>query len=424
MTKLLKTKKTAFLILMILFVIVVSFALGVHNATLYNPRHGFDGEAHVYYINYLFQKKSLPKPGWEISGKYGETHQPPIYYLIGAGLMNFTGNWKIAQYINIFVLWMIIGMVGLGLWKVFKKWNQVLIGMFSLAALPMLNIFPAMVTNELLNTFWIISAAVSCIYIVSTKKNHEFYLFMVWLTISIILGVWTKVSIVLIIPTVIFTFILTFLNKRINFKTIVISIFIMIFLIGLLSWPIIMRSQTVPNGSNLINMVSTKEYVFRPLDYYFRLDWIPKVDMYNTQYYSMLGAAWNSFWTDGHNAITPFIKFHKKSFILWSFGFLLLPLTLYGLIKFSKSNRPVSCIVNITGLTMIFIYVWSNLGIYSHYSSARLTYEMGIIVPYAFGIASAAQNRKLKDLLLMLLSVQFIVMISFFWILPWWHVTK
>lgn len=417
-----KEKRKLFLLLISLFVIVTSFTLGIHNATLYNPRHGFDGEAHVYYINYLFKNKNLPTPGWEISGKYGETHQPPLYYLIGAGLMAISGSWKTAQYVNIFVLWMIIGMVGLGLWMVFKKWNQVLIGMFSLIALPMLNIFPAMVTNELLNTFWIVSAVISCIYLIFVKKNKEYFLFLIWLTISIILGVWTKVSIILIFPTVLMTFILIFFQKNINRRILIGSILIMSLLVSLMSLPIVLRSQTVPNASNVINMVTTKKYTFKSLEYYVRLDWIWKTDMYNTQYYSLLGGAWNSFWTDGHNAITPFIKFHKKSFVLWGLGFLLLPLTIFGLIKHSKVHKRYFCIINFLGLTMIMVYVWSNLN--SHYSAARLTYEMGIIIPYAFGLASASKGKKLQLLILFLLTIQFTVMVSFYWILPWWHVTK
>jgi hypothetical protein len=279
-----------------------------------------------------------------------------------------------------------------------------------------------MVTNELLNTFWITSAAISCIYLISTTKNKEFILFMTWLTASIILGIWTKVSIVLIAPTIFITFVLMFFQKKIKRKFVVMGALIMLTLVSLFSFPILMRNQTIPNASNVVNMVAKKEYTLRTLDFYFRLDWIPKIDMYNTQYYSLLGAAWNSFWTDGHNAITPFIKFHKKSFVLWSLGFLLLPLAILGLINFSRKNKQYVHIINSIGLTMIFVYIWSNLN--GHYSGLRLTYEMGIVIPYAFGITKASENKKLKWPILLLLFIQFCTMVSFYWILPWWHVTK
>ena len=60
----------------------------------------------------------------------------------------------------------------------------------------------------------------------------------------------------------------------------------------------------------------------------------------------------------------------------------------------------------------------------NHYSAVRLTYQMGIVLPYAFGIAAAAKNKKLWLWITLLLSIQFIILISFFWILPWWFVTR
>lgn len=408
----------------IVLIFLPSFILGIHNASLYNPRHGFDGDAHVYYIKYLYQNKSLPTPGWEISGIYGETHQPPLYYSIGALLLSLTHNIKSVQYVNIFVLWLIIFIVGLGLLRIFKNKNQVLIGMFSLAALPMLNIFPAMISNELLNTLWIVSVAVSMLYIVTAKNDRKLSLYLLWFTASFILGVWTKVSIFLIIPTVLITFLLTFFNTHINRKKFVMKLLLSFVFIIILSAPIILRSQARPNASNIGNIVASRTFKFRPLAFYTRLDWIYNVDMYNTQYYSLLGGAWNSFFTDGHNAITPFVKFHKKSFVLWSLGFLLLPICLYGLIRVNKKNlKKFFLVVYTIGITMLATYFYINIG-NGHYSGLRLTYEMGIVVPYAFGIASAFGNKRLKIPIFLILSVQFITLVSFYWILPWWHVTR
>ena len=145
--------------------------------------------------------------------------------------------------------------------------------------------------------------------------------------------------------------------------------------------------------------------------------------MYTTQYYSLSGAAWNSFWSDGHNAITPFVTFHKKAFVLWILGFILLPLTLYGFKRISKKEKMYSLYMSIIGFTMLFMYVYYNYTS-DHYSSARITYQMGIVLPYAFGISAAAENKRLRSILVMLLSIQFVTMVSFYWIEPWWHVTK
>jgi len=413
-----KIKKLATFFLASL-IIITSFILGFHNATLYSPSHGFDGKDHLYYIEYLNKYWKLPSPK-----SFPEGHQPPFYYLIGATLMLFTGTWKIAQYVNIFVLWMIISMVGLGLWKVFKKKEQVLIGMFSLAGLPMLNIFPAMISNELLGTFWIVSSIVACLFLVKAKTNWQFVKYMIWLAFSLVMGYWTKQSILFIVPIVFLTLMIMILSQK-NKRGFSIFFSVVIFLIVIsLSSPIYLRAKNANVGDPIRFALTKTKYAPKPIEYYFRLDWIYKTDMYNTQYYSLIGAAWNSFWTDGHNAITPFIKFHKKSFVLWSMGFLLFPLCLYGLIKQLRINKEFSLIINSTGFLMLAIYIFANFTIYGHYSSARLTYEMGIVVPYAFGIASAAENKTIRKLLIILLSIQFVVMVSFFWIQPWWHVTK
>lgn len=397
------------------FVVIASFTLGIHNASIYAPNHGFDGSGHVYYIQYIAQHWQIPPPTeWE-------THQPPLYYIIGAAVMTLCGSFRSAQYINIVVLWMIIGMVGLGLKKVFKDTDKMLLGMFSLAALPMLNIFPAMITNELLNTFFIISAAVASLHLLYTKNKRDLIWNFLWLGVSLILGIWTKISIITILPTVaITTFIFLFRNKAKRSLVLISGFIIVVFFIAAAT-PIFLRGAQTKGPSNVTNTISSIKAT-RTLDFYFRLDWIPKVDMYNTQYYSMLGAAWNSFWSDGHNVITPFVTFHKKAFILWSLGFILLPLSLYGLVKLWGKNRNTALIINIIGATMLGMYVLYNLG--NHYSAARLTYEMAIVVPYAFGIAGAAHSKKIKILLFVLLSVQFITLLSFYWILPWWHVTK
>lgn len=418
MTKALSDKKKLLVIIISSLVIFSSLALGIHNATLYNPSHGFDGDGHVFYINYVYKNWSLPPPNlnWE-------THQSPLYYFLGAITMRLTGqSWKIAQYLNTFILWMIIVMTGLGLWKVFKKIDQVLIGMFALAALPMLNIFTAMMTNELLNTFWIISVIISILYLISSKTKKVFILSSLWLGLSMILGVWTKISIIIMFPFVIATVFILLLKNIIQKKIIIFVGLTIILLFVIFALPLFQRSRTAQGPSNVIKTASNIKNL-RSLDFYFRLDWIPNVDMYNTQYYSLIGGAWNSFWSDGHNAITPFVKFHKKAFILWSLGFILLPICLYGLKESWKVSKLYTIIVYLVGIEMLAMYVvYNNMS--GHYSAARLTYEMGIVVPYSFGLAAAATNKKFKKIILALLSIQFIIMVSFFWIQPWWFSAK
>jgi 4-amino-4-deoxy-L-arabinose transferase-like glycosyltransferase len=394
-----------------LIVFITSVALGIHNAKLYNPDWGFDGDGHVYYINFLVNNHKMPPPTeWE-------THQPPLYYLVSAVVQTIFNSPKAVQYENIVIQWLIIIVVGLGFNKIFKNKYQVLLGMLALAALPMLSTFQPTVTNEYLSTFWIISAIVSSIYIYFAKTNKEFIKAYILLLLSLAFGVWTKISIITILPTVVIALFLSLKNikKSIIFSALAILVF------GLAYTPIYLRTVNFVAPSNIITTATNFSKV-PPLNYFYRLDWIPKVDMYTTQYYSLLGGAWNSFWSDGQNVVTPFVPFHKKAFVLWSLGFILLPISLYGLWKHFRENKKISFIMFFFGLSMLGFYVFYNI-VSFHYSAARLTYQMGIVLPYAFGIAAAAKNKKVFSLLVLLLAIQFIILISFYWIAPWWHVT-
>lgn len=394
----------------LLFAVIFLFSvvLGVHNAILFFPNHGFDGVGHVEYIRYLYENHQLPPP----TGL--ETHQPPIYYVLSAIVLSITQNIKSIQFVNIFILWAIIYVVWKCVRLIFHNPNQGMIAAISLAALPMLNIFPPMVTNELLNTFWIISSVVCVIYLnyISDKKTYN--LFFVLMLLCLVFGVWTKISIITVIPTIIVG--LYFSAK--SFKNFLFYSVITLFTFVLAYTPIYLRASHSESPSNIVH-TANKIIFLRSPEFYYRLDWIPKVDMYTTQYYSFLGGAWNSFWSDGHNVITPFVSFHKKALILWLLGFVLFPLTLYGQFLELKKNRKIFTIMTTLGLSMFVFYLLLNM-VSNHYSAVRLTYQMGIVLPYAYGLASASKNKKLFYLLLILLAVQFFVMVSFYWMLPWW----
>lgn len=395
-----------------LLIVLISIALAFHNASLFHPNNGFDGSGHIYYINYLVTNHQIPPPTeWE-------THQPPLYYIVAASVLSLFGTLKSVQYINVFVFWMIIAVVGLGLAKIFKNKNQVILGMLSLIALPMLNIFQPTITNELLNTFWIVSAGVSGIYAYYAKTGKQFTGAYLFLLLSLAFGVWTKISIITILPTVFIAIYFSQKNiwKALAYCAVALIVFILAFT------PIYLRTAGSTSPSNIVT-TSTNFRAMRQLEFFVRLDWIIKLDTANAQYYSFLGGGWNSFWTDGQNVITPFVPFHKKSFALWSLGFVLLPLSLYGLYKQFRENPKISVIVMVMGLSMLGFFLFYNL-VNNHYSAVRLTYEMGIVLPYAFGIAAASTNKKLLPVITALLLFQFIMLVSFFWIQPWWFVTR
>lgn len=399
-------------------VLLASLSLHVHNALLYEPSHGFDGAGHVYYAQYIAKHLTLPDTNqWE-------THQPPLYYVIGALVIRATGmNFKALQLTNIAVFFLLVLIAYLGFRKVFgKQQAPILLGTFSLLALPMLNIFPPMVTNELLNAFFISAVIISSIYLAYAKKLREFIYHSILALAFLTLGFYTKISIFTAIPAYTVAVIIQLFRKQKTFSTtkLILTSVIGILLLVAIVYPIFRR---IPNqGPSNIASYAKAPPIQKPY-FFYRIDWLLKVDMFNAQYYSFLGGSWNSFWQDGHNAITPFVSFHKKVLVLWSLGFILFPISLYGLVRLWKYHRKAAIVIGTYAITALSIYVLFNIKT-NHYSAVRLTYIMPIALVYAFGIAGAASNKKLKWILLVLLFVQYSVMVSHFWIQPWWHVTR
>lgn len=400
------------------YVFILSWILAFHNIPLYHYKHGFDGGGHVEYLQYIEKNGSLPPAnlGWE-------THQAPLYYLIGSVAMSDPTDWKSAQYINIFILWIIIGTVFILLRKIFQNNQQAAIGASALGALPMLNIFPVMITNELLNTMWSILVIAALVFLLKTKSVRSYVIISAGVTLFFILGFWTKVSIIMIGPLIAGVYLYLLIQAQIPRKIQLLTGAMMAVVVISSCIPIYMRGADSEGPSNLANVI-TSSSEGHDMVFYTRLDWIPKVDMYNTQYYSALGGAWNSFFSDGHNVLTPFVPFHKKAFILWTLGFVLFPLSSIGLYKLYKKDKVYGIFAVSVGLLMFAVYIYYNSKS-SHYSAARLTYEMPIVVAYAIGLAASVQkNRLIMYGLYALLFIQMTVLVSFYWIEPWWHVTQ
>jgi len=418
--KIIKLAIDNYLLIIFALVFVLSWVLALHNIPLYHYSHGFDGPDHVKYIDYVAKHWRIPPTSYST-----EAHQPPLYYFIAGLVTVIFRTIKYGQYLNIFILWAIIGATFIGLLKVFKEKKSAIVGAISLASLPMLNIFPSMYGNELLNTFFIISTLVACLFVISSKTKRQIVQSLGTFTFFFILGMWTKVSIITTFLPFIFSIYLLIRRNKTLFVFVLKSVFFVVFLITLFSLPILFRVSSTKSQSNII-LVATRDTKRQPIEFFYRMDWIWNVDISKTQYYSLWGGAWNSFWTDGQNVVTPFVELNKKSLTLWILGFALFPLCVYG--YFAKDENAVDLqkyrrVFVLIAITNLAFYIFFNYQTY-HYSAVRLTYEMGIVLSYAYGIAAASRNKKVRLIIVLLLLFQFITMFTTYWINPTWHLAK
>lgn len=162
----------------------------------------------------------------------------------------------------------------------------------------------------------------------------------------------------------------------------------------------------------------------RNVKFFADLSWIPKADMFQAQHYSFIGGTWNTFWHDGYQTTVPVVSFHKKALGLWLLGFPLTIISILGWVQLKKHNLKVFYIGITYLLTAILAYVLYNFHL-PYPSELKSFFMSGLPVIYALGIASSyTYLPKTQKLTIALLVIQFLLMISYFWIQPWWHVAK
>ena len=174
-----KTQKYFFPVLLIFASLVLLF-MHLNNIGLYNTNLGFDGVDHKEYISWIQKNHTIPLPnqGWKFN-------QPPAYYLI-ASLVSSLGITP--QIINLALVFFIAYLI-----YYFSKSKVVLL---AILALPVLNYFPPLITNELLGSFFI----VVCLLMLLNKPNP------IVLGILLALGFYSKYTIITLIPIVLISY--------------------------------------------------------------------------------------------------------------------------------------------------------------------------------------------------------------------------
>lgn len=389
-------------------VFLVSVIFQIHNISLYNPDFGFDGQDHQAYISWIATNHKLPLPsfGWEYT-------QNPLYYLIGAALKTISIN---PQFINL-IAFVIIGLV------IYKN-SKSFIASLAFLGLPMANYLIPQVSNELMSGMWIVLCLFLILKIPKIKDTKKYSKQILISAIIIAVGFYTKYTALSLLPIL---FLSIFLNPRFSLSQKIKNAIIPGVLILLLISPILVRNYRL--GGKLF-LLATDFTVMggegspRNLIFFIRLDWVPKADIYGARNYSFLGGLWNTFWHDGEHSTTPVVTFHKKAFGLWILGFPLFIMYLIGLFRIFKNDKSSGIllfsylVIAIASLVQYSIFLPYNFVLKSFYA-------FGLIVPYTLGLSAFSKMGKRQYwLTISILLIQFTLMVSYFWIQPWWHVVK
>lgn len=390
------------------FVFLISVIFQIHNISLYNPDFGFDGKDHQAYISYIFTNHKLPLPnvGWEST-------QTPLYYTFGALFKAISAN---PQYLNLFVFILLT--------YIFYRYTNSFIATFAFLSLPMANYLVPQISNELMSGMWIVLCLFLIIKIPNIKTPQFCLKHIILSALVISIGFYTKYTALSLIPVlVVALFLSSHLSVVQKTKFSVISGALVLLLIS----PVLIRNYILQGKPFLLApdfTVMGGESTPRNFSFFTRLDWITKVDIYNAHKYSFLGGLWNTYWHDGEHSITPVVAFHKKAFSLWLLGFPLFFMSLVGLAHLFKTNKKTGIVL----LTYLLIGLGTlvQYNIYLPYDYVlKAFYAFGVIVPYTFGLSEFSKIGKWqRRLSILLLITQYFLMLSYFWIQPWWHVVK
>ena len=164
---------TAFPKMILVLLAAVWALLFLHNFPFMPAASGFDGPQHLEYVSYIQNHQRLPnaREGWEMV-------QPPLYYLIGAKLLDL-GRWKAFEPSGMMLLRflsLVIGAVNLaliftGLRLIFPgDWKKPLAGLVLAAFLPAQICLLHYTTNETLSAMFVTAALCVGLHLLQVKR--------------------------------------------------------------------------------------------------------------------------------------------------------------------------------------------------------------------------------------------------------------
>lgn len=390
------------------FVFLVSVIFLIHNISLYNPDFGFDGTGHQAYISWITANHKLPLPeyGWEYA-------QNPLYYLAGFVFESISVN---PQLINLIAFLFISFLI--------FKYSKSSVALLAFFGLPMANYLVPQISNEYLSGMWIILSLFLILKIPKINDAKHFRKQIIYSFLAIVLGFYTKYTALSLVPIVLLAILL---NPNFSFTTKLKNGIIAGILSLVLISPILVRNYSLYGKPLVVAQdftIMAGGAAKRNLQFFTRLDWIYKADIFNAREYSFTGGLWNTLWHDAEHSISPVVTFHKKAFGLWLLGFPLLFMSLMGLVKILKKEKARGILL----FSYLFI-AFASLVQYNIFvqcaCSVKAFYALGLIVPYVLGVSEFSKTGKWQyRFTVLILLIQFCLMVSYFWIQPWWHVAK
>ena len=388
--------------ILLTILLIASSNLFWHNISIYNPKNGFDGDGHMSYINYILTNNRLPQAheGWELN-------QPPVYYLLAAPLQSSGIKPQLINVLSFFIIAFL-------LYRLTKSYLAIL----AFTALPMANYLVPLVTNEYLSALLGINLLLILLRISISEGKDRHLKILLYVTFA--LAFYTKVTALMFIPLIPLTFFVKKDKKWIS-RSVILTLMCVALVSPLMISNFVKYGKPLVINDDFVEFTSAKDK--RDLEFFFSPLWIFKPDLYDAHSYSFVGGFWNTLWHDGEHVTTPVVEFHKKPFALWLLGFPLLAISIFGLVKFIRSNRNQGIVLISYLVISLFVLVLYNFRL-PYNNVLKTFFVFPIVVPYVLGIVEAGKNRRLSIVTTLILLIQYAIMYSWFCIQPWWYVAQ
>lgn len=397
----------------ILFTCVL--ALQLHNVLYYPETRSFDATAHIEYITFIQNYRSLPLPatGWEL-------FQAPLYYV----LTSFLPTIKTVQFFGLF-LWIVLVAV---IFNFLKLQSEKKVNENKFWLLILLSTTPILIylTPAIGNEFF--SGVVISIFLVtyySVKKNRLAFDRRHKLLIGILLGA-TLLSKATALFLVVAFLITELIQNKITqqfFKNILIPTVTAVSIGG---WfyirSYLLYGNPIYQPADYVPLPSFAQPIFnRDIRFFFSPESLISLDIFKAHHYSFLGGTLFSWFFDVHTIMVPVQEFSKAgvALVLTSIPFFIL--FLKGVIH-KKNISKESMIFYVYSLLLLTSYVLYNFKL-PIYSTVKASFIVSLFIPFSFFFLKGFSTLSDKQIQLFKLYVIIfsLLVIKNFWIKDFWY---
>lgn len=389
-------------------VVVILFALQIHNALLYPVTKGFDANDHIFYIETIKNEHRFP-----LANEGGQTDHPPLYFWVASIFPSI----EMVKVLGV-LAWVTLLLISYFYFnRILNNRVLALIGTVLVGSLPAVIYTTPQISNELFSAVMV--SATLAYYTVRFNKEKEQDLLILGTFLG--LCILSKVTGVVLILSIIVDLLLR--NKK-NIRNIIPTILLLLTTTLLVGGSFYLRNFILFHNPFIITTDFPGQELhqlpgYRDLRFFTDVSGFLKLDLFHANYYSLWAGTYFSWFYDGHNSLIPVQEFSKSGVLLVIASIPISIISLIGIIREIKNTKNLLLIMY-PALLFIF-YIYFNLRL-PYYSSVKGIYLLSAVLPFTYFILKGLESmpRRFFPFFIFYLDIYVLLVTKNFWILPQW----